>query len=81
VADTMSGLLVCAATYSGAAIVARPLPRAEVVLASQSLANRPPSGSAMLRRYLLPVGGRRGDREPGGGRNHGPFGSKNAYLT
>jgi hypothetical protein len=46
VADTISGLLVCAATKSGAAIVARPLPRADVVLAVQSFVNRDPSGSA-----------------------------------
>jgi hypothetical protein len=53
VADTISGLLVCAATNSGAAIVARPLPRADVVLAAHSFANRPPSGSeAIKRRYL-----------------------------
>ena len=46
VADTISGLLVCAATNSGAAIVARPLPSAEVVLAAHSFANRDPSASA-----------------------------------
>jgi len=46
VAETISGFLVCAATKSGAAIVARPLPRADVVLAVHSLANREPSGSA-----------------------------------
>jgi hypothetical protein len=46
VAETISGSLVCAATKSGAAIVARPLPRAEVVLAVHSFANREPSGSA-----------------------------------
>jgi hypothetical protein len=46
VADTISGLDVCAATYSGAAIVASPLPRADVVLAVHSFANRQPSGSA-----------------------------------
>jgi hypothetical protein len=46
VADTISGLRVCAATKSGAAIVARPLPRADVVLAAHSFANREPSGSA-----------------------------------
>lgn len=40
VSATTSGLLVCAATYSGAAIVARPLPRADSVLAVQSFANR-----------------------------------------
>jgi hypothetical protein len=43
VADTSSGLLVCAATYSGAAIVAIPLPSADIVLAVHSFANRPPS--------------------------------------
>ena len=46
VAETITGSLVCAATKSGAAIVARPLPRAEVVLAVHSFANREPSGSA-----------------------------------
>jgi len=46
VAETISGFLVCAATKSGAAIVARPLPRADVVLAVHSLANREPIGSA-----------------------------------
>src|SRR5579872_3092558 len=46
VAETISGFLVCAATKSGAAIVARPLPRAEVVLAVHSFANRAPRGSA-----------------------------------
>ena len=46
VADTISGFLVCAATKSGAAIVASPLPRAEAVLADHSFANREPSGSA-----------------------------------
>ena len=46
VAETISGFLVCAATKRGAAIVARPLPRAEVVLAVHSFANREPSGSA-----------------------------------
>src|SRR5580693_6470780 len=52
VAETISGLLVCAATNSGAAIVARPLPRADVVLAIHSLANREPSCSPTQRRYL-----------------------------
>jgi hypothetical protein len=46
VAATTSGLLVCAATNSGAAMVARPLPRADVVLAVHSFANRQPSPSA-----------------------------------
>src|SRR5579859_3080199 len=46
VAETISGFLVCAATKSGAAMVARPLPRAEVVLAVHSFANRAPRGSA-----------------------------------
>ena len=35
-----------AATNSGAAIVARPLPSADAVLAVHSFANRQPSGSA-----------------------------------
>ncbi len=45
VADTTSGLEVCAATYSGAATRTRPLPRADAVLAAQSFANRPPPGT------------------------------------
>jgi hypothetical protein len=48
VADTINGLLVCAATNSGAAMVARPLPSADVVLAAHSFANREPSGSAAI---------------------------------
>jgi hypothetical protein len=52
VADMSSGLLVCAATYSGAAIVAIPLPSADVVLAVQSFANRPPRGSVMIRLHM-----------------------------
>ena len=57
--------LLVAANFSGEPVTAV-LPveggwaDAEVVLASQSLANRPPSGSAMLRRYLLWVGGSTG---------------------
>ncbi len=46
VADTISGFLVCAATNSGAAIVARPLPSADAVLAVHSFANCQPRGSA-----------------------------------
>ena len=46
VADTISGLRVCAATYSGAAMVARPLPSADVVLAAHSFVNRPPRAAA-----------------------------------
>ena len=46
VAETISGFLVWAATKSGAAIVARPLPSAEAVLAAHSFANRDPSASA-----------------------------------
>jgi hypothetical protein len=44
---------VCAATNNGAAIVARPLPRADVVLAVHSFANREPSGSVTRRQYLF----------------------------
>ena len=47
VADTISGLLVCAATYSGAAMRVRPLPSADIVLAAHSPANLRPSGSAI----------------------------------
>ncbi len=46
VAETISGFRVCAATNSGAAIVASPLPSADVVLADHSFANRCPRGSA-----------------------------------
>ena len=44
--DTINGLDVREATYSGAAMSASPLPRADVVLAAQSLTNRAPRRSA-----------------------------------
>src|SRR5271169_1366278 len=74
VAETISGLLVCTATKSGAAIVARPLPRAEVVLAVHSFANREPSGSAtssdatwVPQRYVPVPAQRRGEAPPQAG--------------
>jgi hypothetical protein len=45
-AETTTGSLVRDATNRGVAIVASPLPRAEVVLAAHSFANRPPSRAA-----------------------------------
>ena len=54
-AEMISGLLVRDATNKGVAIVASPLPRAEIVLAAHSLANRVPSCAEPALASLLDI--------------------------